>query len=67
MERLLVIGIDGATWRVLGPLLETDGLPNIKAVMSEGAYGILESTLPPFTTPAWNSMLTGLRPHRIGV
>lgn len=67
IKRLLVIGIDGGTWRVLDPLLAANKLPNLKKLMTKGAFGILESTIPPFTTPAWNSLLTGLTPHSLGI
>ena len=65
MTRTLVIGLDGCSWNVLEPLLETGELPNLSALREQGASGVLESTVPFYTGPAWASM-TGVRRRRTG-
>lgn len=35
--------------------------------MDNGAWGVLESTIPPATCPAWPSMLTGKKPEKLGL
>lgn len=51
-HRVLVIGLDGATWDLLIPLAG-EGLLPISKLMNLGSYGELESTVPPVTAPAW--------------
>ncbi len=66
METLL-IGLDGATWDVLDPLITQGVLPTMSMLTSNGAKGILESTIPPVTGPAWVSLATGKNPGKTGV
>ena len=65
--RALVIGLDGATFDLLVPMAERGWLPNIGRAMQQGAAGVLRSTIPPLTAPAWSSFQTGLTPGRHGV
>lgn len=67
MAETIVLGIDGATWDVINPLVEAGELPNIGALAEEGYTGRLESTMPPITAPAWLSMATGQNPGKTGV
>lgn len=64
-HRLLIIGLDGATFALLRPLATE--LPNLARLMREGACGQLLSTVPPATLPAWSSFLTGAPPGVHGV
>jgi predicted AlkP superfamily phosphohydrolase/phosphomutase len=65
--RTLVIGLDGCSWNVLEPLLATGELPHLSALCAEGAHGVLESTIPFYTGPAWASFATGSSPARHGI
>ena len=67
MSRVLVVGIDGATFDLLGPWVERGDLPNLARLMEEGVHGPLESTLPPVTSPAWPTFATGRNPGKHGV
>jgi predicted AlkP superfamily phosphohydrolase/phosphomutase len=67
VTRTIAIGLDGVSWNVLEPLLETGRLPNLQALRDEGAYGVLESTIPFFTGPAWSSFATGASPAAHGI
>lgn len=66
-KRVMIIGLDGATFDVLGPLMEEGRLPRLKEVVGEGASGILESTTPPITPAAWTTFLTGKQPGLHGI
>jgi len=63
--RLIVLGIDGGTlglveqWR--------SELPAFDWLLRKGAYGILKSTVPPITCPAWPCMFTGMNPAQLGM
>jgi len=66
-NRVVVIGIDGATWRILLPLVRKGVMPNIKKAIDLGFSCVLDSTIPPITGPAWMSLITGLGPGKTGV
>lgn len=66
MRKLVVIGLDGATFDLLKPLMAEGELPNLKKIMEQGASGVLKSTVPPITGCAWVSFATGTNPGRHG-
>ena len=66
-SRLLIIGLDGATYRVLDPLLEEGALPHLKSIMERGTRGLLRSTIPTNSAAAWVSFMTGKNPGKHGV
>ncbi|MCP4589747.1 MAG: hypothetical protein GY842_03295 [bacterium] len=66
-ERVLIIGLDGATWDVLTPLMERGRMPNLKRLVDEGASGVLRSTIPPITPAAWTTFMTGKSPGTHGI
>lgn len=61
-NRVFLLGLDGATWRLLDPLMDRGVMPNLKALVERGASGVLNSTIPYVTPVAWTSLLTGTRP-----
>lgn len=65
--RLLVVGLDGATFDVIDPLVAAGRLPVLARLLREGARGPLRSTTPAMTLPAWSSILTGASPGRHGI
>lgn len=65
--RILVIGLDGATFDLLGPWIQAGELPNLRRLMEEGAWGRLQTTLPPISSSSWNSFITGVNPGKHGV
>jgi predicted AlkP superfamily phosphohydrolase/phosphomutase len=67
VRRTIAVGLDGCSWNVLDPLLETGRLPNLAALREQGASAILESTIPFFTGPAWASIATGCSPAAHGI
>lgn len=64
---LIVIGLDGATFDILDPLIAAGRLPTLARLAQGGLRTELLSTLPPATLPAWTSFLTGTNPGRHGV
>lgn len=67
MHRAVVIGLDGATWSVLDPLLQAGTMPALASLLDRSARGTLRSTVPPYTPPAWTSAVTGVNPGRHGI
>lgn len=66
-RKTLIIGLDGATFTILSPLMAQNRLPNMEKMMARGSSGILESTIPPVTAPAWLALATGMHPEKTGV
>lgn len=66
-QRALVLGLDGASFDVIHPLVRAGRLPNLGAWMAAGQHTALHSTVPPMTFPSWTSFLTGLEPGSHGV
>lgn len=62
-----MIGLDGAAWHLLEPLLERGLMPRLAELREKGAAGRLDSTIPTYTPPAWTSAATGVNPGRHGV
>ena len=65
--RVLVVGLDGATFDLIRPWAAMGHLPTLAHLMQEGVHGELRSTLPPVTSPAWPSFMTGMNPGKHGV
>ncbi|MBU1699884.1 MAG: alkaline phosphatase family protein [Candidatus Eisenbacteria bacterium] len=65
--KILVIGLDGATWSILDPWIEAGDLPNLAQFRSDAAWGDLSSIIPYLSPPAWTSAITGVNPGRHGI
>lgn len=65
--KILIIGIDGATFSLIVPWAKAGKLPNLQRLMENGAWGNLDSTIPPLTSPAWTSFMTGKNPGKHGL
>jgi predicted AlkP superfamily phosphohydrolase/phosphomutase len=66
-SKVFVLGVDGAPLPLLRRWVDEGHLPTFQRLLSEGAYGNLESVFPPLTAPAWTSFLTGRNPGKHGV
>ncbi len=64
--KVLIIGLDGATWDLMKPLTEKGKLPTLRKLIDEGVHGDLESTITPSTGLAWVSFATGKNPGKHG-
>ncbi len=67
MGKTLLIGVDGATFTVLDPLLERGVMPFLGDLVARGVRAPLRTITPPLTPPAWTSLMTGKRPGEHGV
>jgi predicted AlkP superfamily phosphohydrolase/phosphomutase len=65
--RVWVIGLDGATFDLITPWVQSGDLPTFSRLMTEGSWGEIRSTIPPITGPAWISFMTGTNPGKHGV
>ncbi|PYK24434.1 MAG: phosphodiesterase, partial [Verrucomicrobia bacterium] len=67
VPKVVVIGLDAATWTVIRPWMAEGKMPNLAKLMKAGVSGTLESILPPITPPAWTSFMTGKNPGKHGI
>jgi predicted AlkP superfamily phosphohydrolase/phosphomutase len=66
-KKVFVLGLDGASFNVLDPLMERGNMPNLAKVINDGVKARLVSTYPPTTPAAWVSFMTGKNPGKHGV
>lgn len=66
-SRTVIIGVDGATYDILDPLMAQGIMPNLAKLIDSGARGILKSTIHPLTPPAWATLMTGVSPGTHGI
>ncbi|WP_302081275.1 alkaline phosphatase family protein [Salinibaculum rarum] len=67
MSRTFVVGLDGASWRLLDPWIEDGTLPNLAALRADSAWAQTRSCLPPVTFPNWKCYSSGKDPGGFGV
>src|SRR5688572_9116188 len=65
--KVFLLGLDGATWDIFGPLADSGRLPNLDRLRKEGVGGTLRSIFPPLSPVAWTSVMTGQNSGRHGV
>lgn len=65
--KVLIIGLDGATWNVLDESLLGQHMPNLFKLKNSGSSGVLQSTEPPITAASWTTCITGCQPNTHGI
>jgi hypothetical protein len=65
--RLVIVGLDGGSWRVLDPLLAEGTLPATARMIREGTSGVLWSMEPSSSSVLWTTIATGRRPEEHGI
>lgn len=65
--KVIVVGLDGATFDLIYPWVKEGSLPNMGRIMKNGINSRLESIFPPVTPAAWASFMTGKNPGKHGV
>jgi predicted AlkP superfamily phosphohydrolase/phosphomutase len=65
--RVTIIGLDGATWDVIDPLLARGELPNLQRIVEAGVRAPLRSERPLFSPPIWTTVATGVSRNEHGL
>lgn len=65
--KTVIIGLDGATFDIINPLVSAGKLPVLARLMSEGSSAPLRSTVLPNSFPGWASCTTGTSEGMHGV
>jgi predicted AlkP superfamily phosphohydrolase/phosphomutase len=66
-NRVILLGIDGATWDLINKFIEQGKLPAFARLKKEGSWGVLKSTAPCYSPLAWNSIFSGVEPAKHGI
>lgn len=64
---LWILGLDGADWDVIDPLIAAGKMPNLAKLRREGSWGRLRSDQPMLSPILWTSMATGRTADEHGV
>ena len=65
--RVVLVGVDGASWSLIDPLLRAGKLPNLAALIARGVSAELETVEPVISPVVWTSIATGQPPEVHGV
>ncbi len=66
--RAVVVGIDGADWKVIDALAVEGGMPNLARLRAQGVWGRIETLPDVALSPViWTSVATGKLPSKHGV
>ncbi len=67
MKKVLIIGLDGATYTILDRLMADGVMPFLRDFIAQGVRAPLRTIIPALTPPAWTSLRTGVRPGKHGI
>jgi predicted AlkP superfamily phosphohydrolase/phosphomutase len=65
--KIVLIGLDGADWNVVRPLMADGRLPVLSSLVAHGASGDLRSLEPMISPALWTTVVTGVGPERHGI
>jgi predicted AlkP superfamily phosphohydrolase/phosphomutase len=63
-NRVMIMGADGATFRLIKPWVEEGKLPHFRAMMEEGVHGLLDPAPNMRSAASWTSYYTGKNPGK---
>jgi tetratricopeptide (TPR) repeat protein len=66
-RKVIFLGVDGADWQIINPLIDEGKLPNFAKIVEGGATGDLQSMLPILSPLIWTTMATGKLPEEHGI
>ncbi len=66
-NKVLLIGLDGAEWDIINPLIDKGQLPNIARLKEGGSHGALQSLELMLSPIIWTSIATGKNPEKHGI
>jgi tetratricopeptide (TPR) repeat protein len=66
-QRVVVIGLDGADWDRIDPMIRQQRLPRIAALVARGASGRIALEPPPLSPLLWTTLATARRPDTHGI
>jgi len=65
--KIAILGLDGADWEIIDPLIAKGELPNLARLKSRGAWGNMKTMMPWLSPLLWTSVATGKPPEEHGI
>ncbi|MBI4161105.1 MAG: alkaline phosphatase family protein, partial [Acidobacteria bacterium] len=65
--KILVVGLDGADWEILDPMIERGEVPVLARLRREGAWAPLRAQPPLLSPLLWTTVATGRTPDAHGI
>jgi predicted AlkP superfamily phosphohydrolase/phosphomutase/tetratricopeptide (TPR) repeat protein len=66
-RKVVIIGLDGADWDFILPMIQKGQLPNLARLRAEGSYGRIRTNQPPLSPLLWTTVATGKSPDVHGI
>jgi tetratricopeptide (TPR) repeat protein len=66
-RRVLLIGLDGADWDLIDPLMAAGKMPHLGRLVAGGTRARLKTITPVLSPIIWTSIATGVGPDRHGI
>jgi len=66
-RKVLLVGWDGADWKVASPLVDQGKMPNLERLIDTGVMGNISTLYPVLSPMLWTSIATGKRAHKHGI
>ncbi len=66
-KRTVIVGLDGMPYQLIKNLSDNGTMPNVKALIEEGVFRQMASSIPEVSSVAWSSIITGKNPAEHGI
>ena len=66
-RRTVIIGLDGMPYGLMQHLADSGVMPNTRAIIDNGVFSQMESSVPGISSVAWSSVITGTNPGQHGI
>jgi len=66
-RNIVILGLDGISWRIVEPLIEQGRLPNLQRLIEQGARATLVDEPPLDSAKIWTTIATGRHPAAHGL
>src|SRR5262245_29652698 len=64
---IYIIGLDGASWNLIDPIMKTGKLPHLRKLRENGTWAALSSTYPAHSAFLWTTIATGKTKEKHGI
>lgn len=65
--RVVIIGVDGASMKLVQPMMQAGRLPTFASLAKSGAHGVIHSPSPALSPRIWTTVATGKNPAEHGI
>ena len=67
MDRIFILALDGTPYTLLNKLMAENRMPNLARLTAEAEFKQMDSVIPPVSSVAWASFMTGSHPGKHGI